>query len=322
MSENEKLSYAVGRKIADLRKRKGLTQRMLADKIFTSDKNLSKWETGKALPDLEYLLAICEALEVDITYFTADEYVNVEISAARKIAKYKASMRKWLSLALAFAALPLFVFAAARAYLPTELPVHFDGELNADRSGWVGELSIGAFVMFGVTLVLIAGISVVNRKFLSVRLIFDRRTPMAFGLTLLFVDAISLAVTVSSVVVSYNAAAEQSLAAPDAQPFACVFASLLALIEWMVGCAMFAADRNALIGFRIPASMASDRAWRVYNTTAGAYFCIYAFVFGAVMALLPLPIGDTAALCGSLLPLLPLTASAYFTAKLILGRVR
>lgn len=321
MDSNENLSFSVGRKIAELRKRRGLTQRMLADKIFTSDKNLSKWETGKALPDLEYLLAICTALEVDITYFTADEDVNVEISAARKIAKYKASMRKWLSLALAFAALPLFVFAAARAYLPTELPVHFDGELNADRSGLVGELSIGAFVMFGVTLVLIAGISVVNRKFLSVRLIFDRRTPMAFGLTLLFVDAISLAVTVSSVVVSYNAAAEQSLAAPDAQPFACVFASLLALIEWMVGCAMFAADRNAIFGFRTSAAMQSDRAWRVYNSVAGAYFCAYSFVFGAVMALLPQPIGEAAALCCALLPLLPLTAIAYFTAKHMLKRV-
>ena len=320
MSENEKLSYAVGRKIAELRKRKGLTQRMLADKIFTSDKNLSKWETGKALPDLEYLLAICTALEVDITYFTADEDVSAEISAARKIAKYKSSMRKWLSLALAFAALPLFVFAAARAYLPTELPVHFDGELNADRSGWVGELSIGAFVMFGVTLILIAGIEVINRKFLADRLIFDRRTPMAFGLTLLLVDAISLAVTVSSVVVSYNAAAEQGLAAPDAQPFACVFASLLALIEWMVGCAMFAADRNAIFGFITSAAMQSDRSWRVYNSVAGAYFCSYSFVFGAVMALLPQPIGEVAALCGALLPLLPLTAIAYFTAKHLLKR--
>ena len=62
MDNNENLSFSVGRKIAELRKRRGLTQRMLADKIFTSDKNLSKWETGKALPDLEYLLAICTAL--------------------------------------------------------------------------------------------------------------------------------------------------------------------------------------------------------------------------------------------------------------------
>lgn len=322
MSENEKLSYAVGRKIADLRKRKGLTQRMLADKIFTSDKNLSKWETGKALPDLEYLLAICEALGTDITYFTDDQSLNVEIAAARKIAEYRKSMRKWLCLALAFAALPVFVFAAARAYLPIELPVHFNGEFNADRMGSVTELSTGAFVMFGVTLALVAGIAIVNRKFITDRLIFDRRAPVAFGLSLLFVDAVSLAVTLSAIVISGNAAAELGLAAPDVMPFACVFASLICLIAWLVGCAMFAADRNALIGFRIPASMSSDRAWRVYNTTAGAYFCIYAFVFGAVMALLPLPIGDTAALCGSLLPLLPLTASAYFTAKLILGRVR
>ena len=53
--QEEKLSAAVGRKIAALRKERGLTQKQLADKIYTSDKNISKWETGRALPDLEPL---------------------------------------------------------------------------------------------------------------------------------------------------------------------------------------------------------------------------------------------------------------------------
>ena len=53
-----KLAESVGKKIAALRKERGLTQRQLADKIYTSDKNLSKWETGKALPDLSFLLSI------------------------------------------------------------------------------------------------------------------------------------------------------------------------------------------------------------------------------------------------------------------------
>ncbi len=322
MSENEKLSYAIGRKIAELRKRNGLTQRRLADKIFTSDKNLSKWETGKALPDLEYLLAICDALGVDITYFTNDESVSAEMSAARKIAEYRTSMRKWLSLAMAFAALPIFIFAAARAYLPTTLPVHFDGELNADRSGWVGELSIGAFAMFGVTLALVACIGFVSRKYLNGRSVLDRRMPVAFGLSLLFADAVSLALTMSAIVVSHNAAVRQGLAAPNVEPFPCVFAALTGAIVWLAGCSMFAVDRNSFFGFRIPASLESDRAWRVYNATAGAYFCLYAFVFGSVMALLPQPIGEAAALCGALLPLLPVVALAYFTSRFVLKQGR
>ena len=47
--EETTLAAAVGRKIANLRKERGLTQRQLADKIYTSDKNLSKWETGVSL---------------------------------------------------------------------------------------------------------------------------------------------------------------------------------------------------------------------------------------------------------------------------------
>lgn len=44
-----KLAESVGKKIAALRKERGLTQRQLADRIYTSDKNLSKWETGVSL---------------------------------------------------------------------------------------------------------------------------------------------------------------------------------------------------------------------------------------------------------------------------------
>lgn len=43
---------AFGSFIAELRKEKGMTQKELAEKLFVSDKAVSKWETGGSIPDV------------------------------------------------------------------------------------------------------------------------------------------------------------------------------------------------------------------------------------------------------------------------------
>lgn len=44
-----------GRFIAELRKQKGFTQKELAEKLMVTDKAISRWETGKGLPDTSLL---------------------------------------------------------------------------------------------------------------------------------------------------------------------------------------------------------------------------------------------------------------------------
>lgn len=58
---------AFGRFLAGLRKEKGLTQRQLAERLFVSDKAVSKWERGLSLPDTALLIPLAEALEVTVT---------------------------------------------------------------------------------------------------------------------------------------------------------------------------------------------------------------------------------------------------------------
>ncbi|MDO4861011.1 MAG: helix-turn-helix transcriptional regulator, partial [Bacillota bacterium] len=43
---------SVGKRIAELRKQEGLTQKQLADKLGVSNKTISKWETGEGFPDI------------------------------------------------------------------------------------------------------------------------------------------------------------------------------------------------------------------------------------------------------------------------------
>lgn len=54
-----------GKFIADERKKKGYTQRQLAEQLGISDKTISKWERGNGLPDVTMLQGICEVLHIN-----------------------------------------------------------------------------------------------------------------------------------------------------------------------------------------------------------------------------------------------------------------
>ena len=53
---------AFGAFVAALRRERGMTQRDLAERLFVSDKAVSKWETGVSLPDISLLAPLAEAL--------------------------------------------------------------------------------------------------------------------------------------------------------------------------------------------------------------------------------------------------------------------
>ena len=53
--------------VAELRKEKGLTQKELAQKLYISDKAISKWETGHSIPDVAVLVPLAELLGVSVT---------------------------------------------------------------------------------------------------------------------------------------------------------------------------------------------------------------------------------------------------------------
>lgn len=58
---------ATGRVIAELRKQKGFTQKELAEKLMVTDKAISRWETGKGLPDTSLLKPLGDVLGVSVT---------------------------------------------------------------------------------------------------------------------------------------------------------------------------------------------------------------------------------------------------------------
>ncbi len=68
----------IGKFISVKRKELGLTQSQLADKLGITDKAISKWETGKSLPDASIMLELCGILKITVNDLLNGEVVDME----------------------------------------------------------------------------------------------------------------------------------------------------------------------------------------------------------------------------------------------------
>ena len=69
---DEKLKKQIGDNIASYRKRLGLTQAGLAEKLNYSDKAVSKWERGESVPDVLTLAQLAEQFDITVNDLLAD----------------------------------------------------------------------------------------------------------------------------------------------------------------------------------------------------------------------------------------------------------
>ena len=68
----------IGKFIAECRKRKSLTQMQLAEKLNITDKAVSKWERGMAMPDSSIMLELCDILDITVNELLSGEKISME----------------------------------------------------------------------------------------------------------------------------------------------------------------------------------------------------------------------------------------------------
>lgn len=78
--------------VATLRKEKGLTQKQLAERLFLSDKAVSKWETGVSLPDTALLIPLSELLGVSVAELLLGERAQTDTIHADQAVKAALSL--------------------------------------------------------------------------------------------------------------------------------------------------------------------------------------------------------------------------------------
>ncbi len=69
---------SIGRFISQRRKAQGLTQAQLAEKLGITDRAVSKWETGKSLPDASIMLELCRLLKITVNDLLCGEIVSMD----------------------------------------------------------------------------------------------------------------------------------------------------------------------------------------------------------------------------------------------------
>ena len=116
---------AIGKFIAEERKRKGYTQKQLSEKLEISDKTVSKWERGNGFPEVSLLLPLCKELDITVNELLSGERVSLEdyqrkaeenmvnlVKEAQESRK-KIILSAVVALLVVVAAVPLFVLSGA-----------------------------------------------------------------------------------------------------------------------------------------------------------------------------------------------------------------
>ena len=67
----------IGKFIAECRRKENLTQMQLAEKLNITDRAISKWETGKSMPDSSIMLELCDVLKISVNDLLSGEVVTM-----------------------------------------------------------------------------------------------------------------------------------------------------------------------------------------------------------------------------------------------------
>ena len=143
----------IGKFIAECRKKAGMTQMQLAEKLGVTDRAVSKWETGKSLPDAAIMLDLCAMLHITVNDLLTGEVVSMEDqnkmmekNLIDAVAAKEAADRRMLTFEWVIAGLSLIIILVP-AIVAKFLPIEEWKQVLIAFSGF-----IPAFIGFGFAL--------------------------------------------------------------------------------------------------------------------------------------------------------------------------
>ena len=97
METADKITQTLAKNIALLRRQNGMTQLELAEKLSYSDKAISKWERGEAIPDVIVLVQLSELFNVSLSdLVSTDLSTEKELQSLTKEKKKRTLLNKWI----------------------------------------------------------------------------------------------------------------------------------------------------------------------------------------------------------------------------------
>lgn len=121
----------IGKFIAECRKEKCFTQAQLAEMLNITDRAVSKWETGRSMPDVSIMLALCSILDINVNELLNGERLNMEeyndkaerllLEMAEKEEKSNKRMLMYENVIGIMSTISFFAFIMAAALINMEL---------------------------------------------------------------------------------------------------------------------------------------------------------------------------------------------------------
>ncbi len=152
-------------KLVQLRKKSGMSQEDLAEKMNVSRQAVSKWEGAQSIPDLEKILQLSELYGVTTDYLLKDEmeleeFVGKDVETVRKITLEQANefleLRKTASVRIALATflcilsvIPLFILGGATTLPNKPISENFAGGLGMIIMLILAAIAVGIYVYTG-----------------------------------------------------------------------------------------------------------------------------------------------------------------------------
>lgn len=253
----------LGKRLANLRKGKGLSQSELVRLLNVSNKLISKWENSGAVPALEYLRDYSRIFGVSLDEML-DDAAEFETEKETKATKH-ARLMTLLFLLAAF--LPFSVAVIAYFYLPDMIPAHYDGLGQITRWGEKIEMVLYACSFTGLSVAFTALLT--NIKALKPH----KYMFYAIG------GLISLGFLFLQIYLTVKAAANGYSITPPSETrvlgVACAATALLFLYSGLI---MPFVKQNVFFGLRINSTMDDPENWE--KTHRMAAIC---FVAGGVL---------------------------------------
>ena len=133
----------IGKFIAECRKKNNLTQMQLAEKLNITDRAISKWENGKAMPDSSIMLDLCNELKISVNELLSGEMIemknyeeNVEKNLLEMVKQKEETDKRLLKIEILMgwiAILPLLISTAIVSSVAME--------------EWIGSVIVGTSVI-------------------------------------------------------------------------------------------------------------------------------------------------------------------------------
>lgn len=122
--------FKIGHFIAQCRKEKNLTQAQLAEQLNLTDRAVSKWETGKGLPDASVMPELCGLLGISINELFSGEQIYTN-DYKRKAEENLLRIKREAERAKAFRILIVCFSILSLTLIVSSLLVYFFTEGNA-----------------------------------------------------------------------------------------------------------------------------------------------------------------------------------------------